>query len=144
MQREYNYTAFTPEEVKQGLFEDLLDYLLSYNKKAKESYYDIHITSDGYCTIVEWANVSYTENQEDGKFEFVPYNGQIMLEYGFPDNHYELCYDDADYKERLDKWLVENPGWELTSYGTWTNAVENEKFKELLKGAEDSPEGSNK
>jgi len=133
MEREYNYQAFTPEEVEAGLLQDLLNYLLDHNKKNETQYYDIHITTDGYCTIIEWTNVDY--NQEygpEGKFEFVPYNGQVMLEYDFPDNHRELCYDEEDYQERLDEFLKENPGWEKTSYGTWTNRIENEKFiKEL-------------
>ena len=133
MKREYNYQAFTPDEVEEGLLQDLLNYLLDHNKKNKNQYYDIHITTDGYCTIIEWTDVSY--NQEygpDGKFEFVPSNGQVMLEYSFPDNHYEMCYSEEDYQERLDEFLKENPGWVKTSYGTWTNTIENEKYRKML------------
>ena len=55
-----------------------------------------------------------------------------MTEYKFPDNHYEYLNDIDEYEERLNDWLEENPGWKLTSYGTWTNTIENEKFKEAL------------
>jgi len=137
MLRDYNSQAFTPEEVEAGLLQDLLNYLLDHNKKAKEQYYDIHITSDGYCTIIEWTDVDYDQKfGPDGKFEFVPYNGQIMLEFTFPDNHTELCYNEEDYQERLEEFLKENPGWVKTSYGTWTNDIENEKFRKELEGEE--------
>lgn len=135
MKREYNYQAFTPEEVKQGLLNDLLNYLLDHNKKNKNQYYDIHITTDGYCSIVEWTDVSYNnEYGDEGKFEYVPYNGQVMLEFSFPDNHYERFYSEEEYQERLQEWLKENPGWVKTSYGTWTNTIENERIRKELEG----------
>ena len=130
--REYNSQAFTPEEVKQGLLNDLLNYLLDYNKKCESGYYDIHICSDGYCTIVEWIDLNYNFNGEEGKFEFVPSNGQVMLKYDFPDNHTEFCYDEEDHEERLKEFLEENPGWVKTHYGTWTNEIENEKYRKML------------
>ena len=132
MNREYNSQAFTPEEVKAGLLKDLLDYLLDHNKKAKEQYYDIHITTDGYCTIVEWIDINYEFEGEQGKFQFVPSDGYVMLEKHFPDNHYEMFSSEEEYEERLQEWLKENPGWVKTHYGTWTNEIENEKFKKML------------
>lgn len=140
MEREYNYQAFTPEEVEQGLHLDLLNYLLEHNKKNKNQYYDIHITSDGYCTIIEWTDVIY--NQEygpEGKFEFVPSDGYVMIEKIFPDNHYEMFSSEEEFEERLQEWLKENPGWVKTSYGTWTNEIENEKFRKMLEEQEPIP-----
>ena len=134
MNREYNYQAFAPEEVEQGLHLDLLNYLLDHNKKNKNLYYDIHITTDGYCTIIEWTDVCYKDIGPEGKFEYVPANGQVMLEYSFPDNHYEQFYSEEEYQERLQEWLKENPGWIKTSYGTWVNEIENEKIKKELEG----------
>lgn len=128
----YNSQAFTPEEVKKGLLKDLLDYLLEHNRKAEEQYYDIHITTDGYCSIVEWTGVSYKFEGEEGKFEFVPSDGYVVLERSFPDNHTELCYSEEDYQERLDEFLKENPGWVKTHYGAWTNEIENEKYRKQL------------
>lgn len=132
MRKYYNLQAFTPDEVEKGLLQDLLNYLLEHNRKAEHQYYDIHITSDGYCTTVEWVDVNYDMQQEEGYFAFVPYNGQVMLKFNFPDGHYELCYSEEDYQERLTEWLKENPGWVKTSYGTWTNEIENEHYKKLL------------
>ena len=132
MEREYNYQAFTPEEVEQGLVQDLINYLLDHNKKAKEQYYDIHITSDGYCTIIKWTDVNYKFKDEEGRFDFIPSNGYIKLEYRFPDNHYEDFFSKEEYEERLREWLKENPGWVKGPYGTWTNEIENEKFKKEL------------
>ncbi len=137
MTREYNYQAFTPDEVEQGLHLDLLNYLLEHNKKNKNQYYDIHITTDGYCTIIEWTDVSYSQEfGSEGKFGYVPYNGQVMLEFTFPDNHSEMCFDEKDYEERLEEFLKENPGWVKTSYGTWTNEIENERFRKELEEKE--------
>ena len=138
MNRDYNYQAFTPEEVKKGLLNDLLNYLLEYNKKNETHYYDIHITTDGYCSIVEWSDVGYDkEYGEEGKFRFVDSDQVIMTEKTFPDNHRELCYDEEDYQERLKEFLEKNPGWEKTTYGTWTNRIENESLKKALEGSSD-------
>ena len=134
MERDYNRQSFTPEEVEKGLHLDLLNYLLDHNKKSENQYYDIHITTDGYCTIIEWTDVDYDMEYDEGHFKFVPSNGHVMLEFTFPDNHIEMCYDEEDYKERLDEFLKENPGWVKTHYGTWTNEIENEKFKKQLEG----------
>ena len=132
---DYNSQAFTPEEVKKGLHLDLLNYLLDHNKKNETQYYDIHITTDGYCTIIEWTDISYDQKYgPEGKFEFVPADGYVMIEKTFPDNHTELCYDEEDYQERLDDFLKENPGWVKTHYGTWTNEIENEKIRKALNG----------
>lgn len=134
MDKEYNSQAFTPEEIEQGLLHDLLNYLLDHNKKNNNQYYDIHITTDGYCTIIEWTDVDY--NQEygpDGKFEFVPAGSYVMIERTFPDGHYDYFSSDEEFEEVLKNWLEENPGWVKTSYGTWTNEIENEKFRKELK-----------
>ena len=89
MKRNYNAQAFTPEEVEQGLLQDLLNYLLDYNKKNQTGYYDIHITSDGHCTIVEWTDVNYNNQYGyDPRFEFVDYNQQVMTELPLPDGCY--------------------------------------------------------
>ena len=51
-----------------------------------------------------------------------------MTEKIFPDNHTELCYNEADYKERLNEFLKENPGWRQTEYGHWINDLEAEQL----------------
>ena len=133
MKTEYNYQSFTPEEVEQGFHLEFLNTLLNYNKVSKDHYNDIHLTTDGYCTIIEWETIPYN-HEYGGSFKYVGEDEVIMLERHFPDNHTELCYDEEDYQEKLAEWLKENPGWVKTSYGTWTNEIENESFRKLLEG----------
>ena len=128
--------TYTPEEVEQGLFQDLLDYLVGHNLKNEHQFYDIHITSDGYCTIVEWKDIGYEYQYEEGRFKYVPSNGYVMLEYHFPDNHYEMFESEEEYQEALKLWLEKNPGWVKTPYGTWTNEIENEKFRKEMEREE--------
>ena len=49
----YNSEAFTPEEVEKGSHLKLLNCLFDLNKNLDNGHYDIHITSDGYCLIIE-------------------------------------------------------------------------------------------
>lgn len=127
----YNSMAFTPEEVAKGQHLKLLNALLDLTSgKEDASYNDIHIWSDGYCTIIDW--VDYNPEFGMGRFEFVPGDGYIMREFSFPDNHYEMFSDEDEFNEALKEWLKDNPGWVKTSYGTWTNEIENEKFRQML------------
>ena len=107
-----NQKAFTPDEVKQGLDKDLLNYLLDYNQKAKEYYYDIHITTDGYCTIIEWIDRPYNKDYDIESFEYVDSNKKIMIVVKYPDNTIDYACDENQAKEMLDIWLENNPGWQ--------------------------------
>lgn len=69
----YNSQAFTPEEVKAGLMQELLTCLFNYNKKSQDHYMDIHITTDSYCFIVEWCCVPYS-HEWGGNFKFIPFD----------------------------------------------------------------------
>ena len=132
MKRNYNEKSFTPEEIEQGLFDDLIRYLLDYNKKSKQDYYDIHITSDGYCTIVEWVDVMYNnEYGEDGKFIFVDYDQVVMIEKTFPDNHVERVLSEEEGNERLQEWLEQNPGWVKNEFDDWVYV--NNKEKQIMR-----------
>ena len=111
----YNSMAFTPEDVELGLHYDLLNCLLLYNAKAKDKYNDIHITSDGYCTIVEWSNIPYS-GEWGGKFEFVDEDENVMKELQLPDDTYE--YVEKEYEdEYLNEWLKDNPEYKKDSFG---------------------------
>lgn len=125
----YNSEAFTPEEVSKGLHLKLVSTLLEISDEQEDSHYDIHITSDGYCTIVEWCQV-----HEDfgGKFAFVDEDQVVMTEFRFPDGHYEMFESDDEIDESLAAWLKENPGWVKNSYGIWVNEEENERAKKAL------------
>ena len=122
-----NSAAFTPEEVEEGLLQDLLNYLLDYNKKSKKSYYDIHLYSDGYCTLIDWVDRFYDMNWEDDKFVLLKSDEVIQKEVRFPDDHYELMYPE-DVDDRLKEWYEKHPEWVKTEYGTWTNMEENRRF----------------
>lgn len=125
----YNSMAFTPEEVEKGLHLKLLKTLLELTAdKGDNSYNDIHIWSDGYCTIIDW--VDYNPEFGMGRFEFVPSDGYIMREFRFPDNHYEMFETDEEFNEALKEWLKDNPGWVMNQWGCWTNEIENEKWRE--------------
>ena len=61
MEKRINNIAFSPEEVEAGAVKDLLGYLLEYNSNSDyDDYYEIHITTDSYCTIVEFEKVPYS------------------------------------------------------------------------------------
>lgn len=87
-----------------------INHLLEENLDKDSVYYnDIHIRQEESLIIVEWAQVYYEFETELGKFDFVDGNQVVMTEYFFPDNHTELCYDEDDYKQRLEEFLEENP-----------------------------------
>ena len=140
LSKDYNSVAFTPEEVKKGLHSDLINYLVNYNTQNKsDDYYEIHITSDGYCMIIEFDKIPY-DHAYGGTFKYVDeFNGDIIMkECYFPDNHTEICYDDEDFKERLDNWLKENPGWRKNEYGSWYNEEDQKAWKKYLEDKDNS------
>lgn len=115
-----NSQAFTPEEVEAGAHLDLINALLKINKKSSDSSYnDIHITTDGYCTIVEW----YHKLEDDGAgFHFVGCDQVIFNEVRFPDEHTEYLPEDAD--EAIAEWLKDNPGYIKNEWGHWVKEDE--------------------
>lgn len=117
MERKYNYVAFTPEDVKEGLMNDLIKYLLSHNEKSTRSYFDIHITSDGYCSIVEWVSVPYEDEHYNGEFVFKDEDEVVMKELRLPDNSTQYIFPDEE-DETLEEWLEKNPGWSKIN-GIW-------------------------
>lgn len=138
MLRKYNSVAFAPDEMEKGLHTDLINYLVNYNAQNKsDDYYEIHITSDGYCMIIEFDKVPY-DHAFGGTFEYVDTNDGdvVMKEYVFPDNHTEICFNEDDYKDRLDEWLKENPGWKKNWAGGWSNVNEEVSLEEYVKTPE--------
>lgn len=126
----YNETCFTPEEVEKGMHLKLIDYLLSYNKDSEDNFNDIHITTDGYCTVVQWIDRNY-EFDDGGRFEFVDAGQKVMTECELPDNSIVMCYDEEDAKDTLDNWLKNNPGYEKNEYGHWVNTNEKVTLEDL-------------
>lgn len=113
-----NSVAFTPEEVEQNLHMDLITYLLSYNQKSKCSYFDIHITSDGFCTIVEFVSLTYDINSETEGFVFMDEEHELLKRVEFPDGHYDYL-NDNEAEEVFNNWLKEHPGWGKDEFGRW-------------------------
>lgn len=105
----YNSQSFTPEEVKKGLHLILLKALLELNTQLENSYNDIHIWTDGYCTIIEWCEVHSDGAFGDGQFEYVGENQAVLTRFEFPDHHEEYLYNKAEYEDRLKEWREENP-----------------------------------
>lgn len=115
-----NSKAFIPEEVEKGIHFDLINYLLDYNSKSEYYYYDIHITTDGFCVIVEWENLPY-DGSYGGRFEYVEEDQYIMTEKQMPDDTYIMVHDEDEYNELLDEFLKENPGYYKNEWGRWCN-----------------------
>lgn len=127
----YNSEAFTPEEVEKGSHLELLKTLFKLNDRLDNGHYDIHITSDGYCLIIEWCQV-HPDFGPNG-FVFVNENQRIVTEFSFPDNHYESFDSKEEYEERLKEWLEQNPGWTQSEYGNWYKKDDEKNEDAILK-----------
>ena len=112
-----NVRAFTPDEVEDGYLNDLLKYLMDHNDKNRERYYDIHITTDGFCQIVEWTDINYERDYEEGRFRYVDCDEVVMKEVEMPDNSIVYAHDEDEAKELIDDFLKENPNYEKNEYG---------------------------
>ena len=113
-----NSVAFTPEEVKQNLHMGLIVYLLSFNQKSENSFFDIHITTDGLCTIVEFANITRGINDTLEGFVYMDEDHYLLKRVEFPDGHYDYL-DDNEAEDVFNDWLKEHPGWEKDKFGRW-------------------------
>ena len=111
----FNSQAFTPEEVKQGLHLDLINYLLNYNSNSKECFNDIHIDNDGYCIIIEWITETYRDALTS--FEYVGEDEVVLKIVKFPDGSYDYVEDQDEANDRFQLWLHENPDWERDDSG---------------------------
>lgn len=111
MKTEYNTQAFVPEEVEQGLFNKLIEYFLFYNKTSQEHYIDFHVTTDGYCTIVDWIEVPYN-HEWGGSFEYVQVDEYVMHDLELPDGTYMRSTNEIEDKEIIDDFIANNPDYE--------------------------------
>ena len=119
-----NSKAFTPEEVEKNLHLDLIKYFLDHNKKNDESYYEFLVTTDGYCTIINWVDRDYNPEITEEKFVCIDEDRQVVAEeVSFPDNHYELCYN-GEGDNVLNEWLKEHPEYKKNEWGMWVNTEE--------------------
>ena len=131
MKHKYNSQVFTPEQVESNAPRDLLDYLLEFNKKSQKSFMDVHITTDGYCLIIEWAEIDYEFRYEDGKFDFVDSDEEIFACVRLPDNS-SMYVPRSEKEDALNDWLTEHPGWHKNAWGVWSNNDEEDYAVETV------------
>lgn len=139
MKTEYNSMSFTPEEVKKGLHLKLLNTLLELNNEFEKGYNDIHMWTDGYCTIIDWQFVYFEEGYDAGKFVYKSEEEVVMLERPLPDNSLIICRDEEEYNEELAKWLKKNKGWKKNEFGCWYNESETVDINDFNKQAFTKP-----
>ena len=133
---ETNYMIFSKKDQEKGLHLKFLNYLLEFNKESDDHFVEILIKPEecNFLTI-EWIE-NYCETEDEYSIHYKPVSTDqyVMMDYEFPDGHYEYVESYEQGNELLQEWLKENPGWEKTEYGRWVNKEETEK---LLKEFED-------
>ena len=136
-----NQQYFSKEQIEKKEHYKLLDVLISESYGAGTYYNDIRIKpEDCGAFIIEWAQENWNDDYgTNGKFVYIESDQEVVTEYRLPDDSYISFRNQDEYSEYLKEWLEENPGWEKTQYGTWTNVIENQKFlDELNKSKEDN------
>ena len=136
MERRYNEEVFTPEDVEDGLMDDLIKYLKIHNEKSDRAYYDIHITSDGYCNIVQWVSVPYNDEHYNGEFVYIDEDQVIMTEFRYPDNSFEYIVPGTE-DEVMKEWSENNPDWYKNDRGIWVKNHRKEYLEDLEKTEEE-------
>lgn len=125
---EVNSQYFSKEQVEAGEMTEFINVLLKQCHGKGNRYNDIHIKpEDCEAFSVEWINVPW-DNAYGGSFQYVDEDQAVMTEFYLPDSSSGWFWSEAEFNEFLKDWLEKNPGWVKTSYGTWTNEIENEKF----------------
>ena len=76
---------------------------------GKNSYFDIHITTDGYCTIVEFAPLDYALSADIEGFVFMDEEHYLVKRVDFPDGHYDYYESDEAANTALEEWLKTHP-----------------------------------
>ena len=110
-----NSMSFIPKEVEQGLLNKLIDYFLLYNKTSNDHYIDFHVTTDGYCMIVEWVDLPYS-HEWGGSFQYVDEEEQVIHEIHLPDGTYMRSSADWEDKEIIEEFLKNNPNYEYDPF----------------------------
>lgn len=130
---EFNFDLKKENESKH--FYNILKSLLDYNESSDKDYYEIHIRQSGCTeTYLECEKVPYNRSY-GGRFEFLEWGDDVFTELIFPDHSSEMVLKGSE-DDIFNEWLEEHPSWAKTSYGTWTNEVENEEFRKPLEAQE--------
>lgn len=127
-----NRVYFSKEQIESGEFTEFLTVLMKHCYGEGEMYSDIHIFPEDLGAFsIEWIQLPW-DHEWGGGFKYVDDDETIYREYVLPDRSFIDLPVDSDFEEYLRDWLIDNPGWIKTSYGTWTNEVENEKLRQEL------------
>ncbi len=132
---ETSYMTFSKKDQEKGLHLKFLNYLLEFNRESDDHFVEILIKpEDCNFLTIEWIE-NYYETEEEYSTHYKPVSTDqyVMMEFEFPDGHYEYVESYEQGNELLQEWLKENPGWEKTEYGRWVNKEENEKLLKEFK-----------
>ena len=127
-----NSVYFNKEQFENGEMDKFIHQLNELSYGSGHNMFQVLIRpEDCGAYVVEFVQVCWEEAYGEG-FRYVRSDQKIYSEYRLPDNSYIEFETDEEYNEYLEDWLKENPGWVKTFYGTWTNEIENEKFRKEL------------
>lgn len=119
-----NEAYFSKDDVKAGLFDELLRTLIDYNSKSKDGYCDIRIRpGDSGSMVIEWVYKSWKVPDALG-FAFTDEDHILATVCRLPDNSEIFCRTDRDAEEALAEFLEENPHYEKDEYGFWHDVRE--------------------
>ena len=114
--KDVNSQYFDEEQVKAGELYEFLSLLMKQCYGKGNNYNDIHIRpEDCGAFSIEWTTSPW-DHSYGGRFEYVGEDQTVMTEYIFPDNHYEMCFDEEDFNQRLAEFLNDHPEYNKKSY----------------------------
>ena len=100
----FNSMAFTPEEVRKGLLDKFVKTLNDLNQEKEQGFIEYHVTTDGFCTIVEFDDLFIRD--EDDKFQYVDENDWKDEDIALTEEEKELaakhCKKDTDTIEEVE------------------------------------------
>ena len=125
---------FSRKDQEKGLHLKFLNYLLEFNTESSDYFLEILIKTEDFDEVrIEWIQNYYKSSDYETHYKPVSSDQYVMMDYEFPDGHYEYVESYEQGNELLQEWLKENPGWEKTEYGRWVNKEENEKLLKEFK-----------
>lgn len=136
-----NSMYFSNEDIKNNLHTEFLNLLYKISLNSDSGVIHIHTYTELDGIIIEWCQ--HNEEFDDhstNTFRYIDYDEVVMLEKVFPDNHYEYCFNESEYKERLDDWLKEHPTYKQNQYGHWYDEREYDELRESSKKEKDDNE----
>lgn len=108
--------TFSRSDVEKGLLSQMIQVLRGQYEDKTAYSYPITIRFEDDFTILEWA-----ECYERGcTAEILDIDERVYKEIRLPDDSYVDIPAEVNETEYINDWLKDNPGWERTSYGSWT------------------------